>query len=59
MLAPGEAKGLEFDDVILLEPAAIKAESTHGVRDLYVAMSRPTQRLTVLHSEALPAGMDA
>ncbi len=49
------AKGLEFDAVVLLEPAQILAASARGASDLYVAMTRPTQRLVVLHSEPLPA----
>ena len=57
VLVPSDAKGLEFDAVVLVEPALIQAESTHGTRDLYVAMSRPTQRLTIVSSEPLPAGM--
>ena len=53
-----EAKGLEFDSVVLLEPAEVIADSPRGVNDLYVALTRPTQRLTVLHSGALPAGLE-
>ncbi|WP_331272106.1 HelD family protein [Motilibacter aurantiacus] len=52
-----EAKGLEFDAVVLVEPAALLAESARGVNDLFVAMTRPTQRLRVLHSTDLPAGL--
>jgi DNA helicase IV len=47
-------KGLEFDAVVLLEPAQILAASPRGASDIYVAMTRPTQRLVVLHSEPLP-----
>jgi len=57
ILTPREAKGLEFDVVVLLEPAEIVAASAHGTNDLYVAMTRPTQRLRVLHSLPLPAGL--
>jgi DNA helicase IV len=57
VLAPEEAKGLEFDDVVVVEPAAIVAASRRGASDLYVALSRPTDRLVVVHHEALPAGM--
>jgi DNA helicase IV len=57
VLTPDEAKGLEFDTVCVLEPAAIVAESARGVNDLYVALTRPTQRLTVLHAGDLPAGL--
>jgi DNA helicase IV len=44
------AKGLEYDAVLLVEPAELVAESSTGRRALYVALSRATQRLTVLSS---------
>ncbi|UNX55964.1 AAA family ATPase [Georgenia sp. TF02-10] len=47
-------KGLEFDTVVLLEPAEILSG---GPGDLYVAMTRPTRRLHVVHAAPLPAGM--
>jgi hypothetical protein len=50
-----QAKGLEFDRVILVEPAAIVAAGVHGLGDLYVAMTRATQQLGIVHSVALPA----
>ena len=59
VLSVTEAKGLEFDAVVLVEPAAILGESPRGANDLYVAITRPTQRLRVLHSEPLPAGFEA
>ncbi len=49
-----EAKGLEFDSVILVEPADILAESTRGRNDLYVALTRATQRVGIVHSAPLP-----
>jgi DNA helicase IV len=52
-----EAKGLEFDSVVLLEPAEIvAAEPTRpaGLRRLYVVLTRAVSRLVVLHDEALP-----
>ncbi|MFE7509089.1 HelD family protein [Promicromonospora sp. NPDC057488] len=55
VLSPRETKGLEFDAVVLVEPAAI-AEGAGGTSDLYVAMTRPTQRLVVLHARDLPEG---
>ncbi|HEX8496862.1 MAG TPA: DNA/RNA helicase domain-containing protein, partial [Actinomycetales bacterium] len=58
VLAPEEVKGLEFDDVVVVEPAAIVAASGRGRSDLYVALSRPTRRLVLVHHEPLPAGMD-
>jgi DNA helicase IV len=44
------AKGLEYDAVVLVEPAELVAESSTGRRALYVALTRATQRLTVLTS---------
>ncbi|WP_431970728.1 HelD family protein [Nocardia sp. bgisy134] len=54
VLTVHDVKGLEFDAVILVEPARILAESPRGMNDLYVALTRATQRLTVVHSEDLP-----
>jgi DNA helicase IV len=48
------AKGLEFDNVVLVDPAAIVAGGRHGLRDLYVALTRATQQLIVIHSGDLP-----
>jgi DNA helicase IV len=56
VLTVQEAKGLEFDGVLLVEPAGVVADSPRGVHDLYVAVTRATQRLHVLHSRELPAG---
>ena len=55
LLTVDDAKGLEFDKVIVVEPAGLVAESPQGLRALYVAFTRATQRLTIVHSEALPA----
>jgi hypothetical protein len=49
------AKGLEFDHVIVAEPAAIAAGHTRGLHQLYVALTRAVSRLTVLHAQPLPA----
>ena len=57
VLTVREAKGLEFDAVIVLEPAEILAESARGLNDLYVALTRPTQRLHVVHAKDLPPGL--
>ncbi len=54
-----QCKGLEFDAVVLVEPSAMLAESKRGANDLYVALTRATQRLTVAHATALPAGMES
>jgi len=45
-----EAKGLEYDAVVLVEPTELIGESSTGRRALYVALTRATQRLTVLSS---------
>ena len=49
------AKGLEFDQVIVCEPAQIASAEARGLNRLYVALTRAVSRLTVLHSEPLPA----
>ncbi|TCP45097.1 DNA helicase IV [Tamaricihabitans halophyticus] len=54
VLSPRATKGLEFDEVVLVEPQRILSQSTDGAADLYVALTRATQRLTVLHTEPLP-----
>jgi DNA helicase IV len=57
VLTVAGVKGLEFDTVVLVEPASIVAESPRGLNDLYVALTRPTQRLHVVHHDDLPAGL--
>ncbi|MFD7903843.1 AAA family ATPase [Kitasatospora sp. NPDC059747] len=57
VLTAGEAKGMEFDHVLVLEPATITARGAEGPRQLYVALTRSTQTLTVLHTSPLPAVM--
>jgi DNA helicase IV len=47
-------KGLEFDHVIVVEPAGIVAAESRGLQRLYVALTRAVSRLTVLHCEPLP-----
>jgi DNA helicase IV len=49
-----QAKGLEFDQVIVLEPAQIAAAESRGLHRLYVALTRAVSRLTVLHAQPLP-----
>ncbi|MGD0378587.1 MAG: hypothetical protein ABSC30_01245 [Acidimicrobiales bacterium] len=51
------ANGLEFDAVVVVEPAAIVEESPQGLRALYVALTRPTRRLAVIHTRPLPAAL--
>jgi DNA helicase IV len=53
-----EAKGLEFDRVVLAEPARIVEAGPHGLGDLYVAMTRATQELGIVHHQALPPVID-
>jgi DNA helicase IV len=47
-------KGLELDGVVVVEPLRIVTDHAHGMRALYVALTRSTQRLTVVHADALP-----
>jgi DNA helicase IV len=47
-------KGLEFDGVVVVEPAAMATGGRRGLRLLYVAMTRPIRRLVVVHAEPLP-----
>jgi hypothetical protein len=56
VLTPREAKGMEFDHVIVVEPAAIVEEGAggQGLRELYVALTRPTTTLVVVHARPLP-----
>ncbi len=50
-------KGLELDGVIVVEPAAIVAGEQQGLRALYVALTRSTKQLTIVHSQPLPDAM--
>ena len=52
------AKGLEFDAVVIVEPAAflrLPIPEVTALRLLYVALTRAVQRLAIVHSEAIPA----
>ena len=49
------AKGLEYDHVIVVEPAGIARAEARGLHRLYVALTRAVSRLTVLYAEPLPA----
>jgi DNA helicase IV len=51
------AKGLELDGVVLVEPARIVAEERQGLRALYVALTRSTKRLSIVHADALPEAL--
>lgn len=53
VLTPGQAKGLEFDSVLIVDPAAVLAGPL-GHNDLYVAMTRATRRLGIVHLGPAP-----
>ena len=50
-------KGLELDGVVVVEPATIVADEQQGLRALYVALTRSTRRLSIVHSDPLPEPM--
>jgi DNA helicase IV len=54
LLAVEDVKGLEFDTVIVVEPATLAAENPQGLRALYVAFTRATRDLIIVHSDPLP-----
>ena len=54
VLTPRQAKGLEFDHVVVVEPAAVADDDDRGLRELYVALTRPTKTLVVVHARPLP-----
>ncbi|NUR57375.1 MAG: AAA family ATPase [Catenulispora sp.] len=53
------AKGLEYDQVVVVEPAEIVAAEPRGLRRLYVVLTRAVSRLHVLHSRPLPPQLAA
>jgi DNA helicase IV len=53
----GLVKGLELDAVVVVEPAAIVDEEAQGLRALYVALTRATKRLAVVHQRELPEAL--
>jgi hypothetical protein len=57
LLTVNQAKGLEFDRVVLVDPAGIVTQSPVGGHDLYVAITRATHRLTVIHDGDLPPSL--
>ncbi|WP_107983831.1 3'-5' exonuclease [Rhodococcus sp. OK519] len=59
VLTVKDAKGLEFDSVIIVEPQNLLDESPRGMNDLYVALTRATQRLGIVHARPLPAVLGA
>ncbi|WP_344619473.1 HelD family protein [Dactylosporangium salmoneum] len=58
VLPAGLAKGLEYDHVIVVEPADIVAAEPRGLNRLFVVLTRAVSRLDVLHSRPLPAPLD-
>jgi DNA helicase IV len=59
LLTVAQAKGLEFDRVVLADPAGIMAQSRQGGHDLYVAITRATHRLAVVYDGELPPVLDS
>ncbi len=57
ILSPQESKGLEFDTVVIAEPQRVIDEIDRGAAALYVAMTRPTQRLVIVTTGPIPAGV--
>ncbi|MFE9965561.1 HelD family protein [Streptomyces sp. NPDC005525] len=58
VLGVRQAKGLEFDAVLIADPTEILARSTRGLNDLYVALTRATQRLGIIHAGPAPAVLE-
>ena len=56
LLTVRQAKGLEFDSVLVVEPRHAGA-SARGPNDLYVALTRATRRLGIVHTAAVPAAL--
>ena len=54
VLTPGASKGMEFDGVVVVEPDKI-LEQSHGLGLLYVAVTRTTDRLVIVHKNELPS----
>ncbi|GAA4389719.1 AAA family ATPase [Tsukamurella soli] len=59
VMAVQDSKGLEFDHVVVVDPTAIAEASDRGMQDLYVALTRATQTLTVVASGSLPPALRA
>jgi hypothetical protein len=59
VLTPEVAKGLEFDSVVVIDPAGIEQASPRGRADLYVALTRTTRRLGLVTGGDVPRGLAA
>ena len=57
VLPVGSTKGLEFDGVVVVEPSQVVREAAQGLRALYVALTRATRALVVVHAEPLPESL--
>ncbi|MFD7131624.1 HelD family protein [Streptomyces sp. NPDC059894] len=57
VLPASQAKGMEFDHVLVVEPSAVAGPEPVGLRLLYIALTRSTQSLTIMHSAPLPAAL--
>jgi superfamily I DNA/RNA helicase len=57
VLEPTDAKGLEFDHVVVVEPSRLVRPDRAGLRLLYVTLTRATRTLTVVHADALPEAL--
>ena len=51
------AKGLEFDAVVVAEPARIVVAEPRGLQRLYVVLTRAVSRLQIIHAEPLPTAL--
>ncbi|MGH9307262.1 MAG: HelD family protein [Acidimicrobiales bacterium] len=57
VVTPDLVKGLEFDHVIVVEPGLVADEAVQALRTLYVAFTRATRKLSVVHTGLLPAAL--
>jgi len=57
VLAARQVKGMEYDHVLVVEPATIADRGPAGLRQLYIALTRSTQSLTILHTAPLPGAL--
>jgi len=54
LVTPTSSKGLEFDAVVVLEPADITGSGDGGLNELFVALTRTTRALSIVHDKPLP-----
>ena len=59
VLTPAQAKGLEFDSVIVVDPEGIEQASPRGRADLYVALTRTTRRLGLVSPGDMPRDLNS